>query len=163
MELKSDNDCNRRKTIRRMVFATMIVAVLLAGGSGRWYYWKNILPDKYYVRASALMKEKDYVEAETFYQRILKIRPERFELLYNIALCREETGDAEAAIGYYKKYLKKDTDDARAMTRLGWLCMKTGRFEEALHWLKEASEHGGGDTHWRSEVGGFFSGGGYFD
>ena len=88
-----------RPRVPRYVFVTIALILLIAfGGGSWWYYRKNVLPEKYYLRATALMKEKEYARAEELYRRIMKIRPERRDVLYNIAYCKEETGDTAEAI-----------------------------------------------------------------
>ena len=100
------------------------------------------------------MKEKEYARAEELYRRIMKIRPERRDVLYNIAYCKEETGDTAEAIRYYEEHLKTAKNDAKAMTRLGWLYMKGGEYERALRWLKEAaSRDKKNDELWRLTAG----------
>ena len=129
-----------RPRVPRYVFVAIALVLLIAfGGGSWWYYRKNVLPEKYYLRATALMKEKQYAEAEALYLRIINIRPERRDVLYNIGYCKEETGNTAEAIKYYEDHLKTAKNDVKAMTRLGWLYMKTGHYEQALRWLKEAA------------------------
>ena len=144
-----------RPRVPRYVFVTIALILLIAfGGGSWWYYRKNVLPEKYYLRATALMKEKEYARAEELYRRIMKIRPERRDVLYNIAYCKEETGDTAEAIRYYEEHLKTAKNDAKAMTRLGWLYMKGGEYERALRWIKEAaSRDKKNDELWRLTAG----------
>ena len=128
--------------VPRYVFVA--AALLLAaafGGGGYWYYRTNVLPEKYNQRAEALMKEKNFAEAEELYEKIIKIRPERKDVLFNMAVCCEENGDAESAIKYCEEHLKSAKNDARAMARLAWLYMKSGNYEKALHRFREAAKH----------------------
>lgn len=124
--------------VPRYVFtaAAVMLAAAFAGG-GLWYYRTNVMPEKYNLRAEALMKDGNYAQAEELYEKIIKIRPERRDVLFNIAACREGMGDAEGAITFYEEHLKTAKNDARAMTRLGWLYMKKGDYVKALHWFQE--------------------------
>lgn len=140
-----------RPKVPRYVFIALALILLVAfGGGSWWYYRKNVLPEKYYLRATTLMKDKQYARAEELYRRIMKIRPERRDVLYNIAYCKEETGETAEAIKYYEEHLKTAKNDTKAMTRLGWLYMKGGDYEQALKWLKEAaSRDKKNDELWR--------------
>ncbi|MCD8391996.1 MAG: tetratricopeptide repeat protein, partial [Cloacibacillus porcorum] len=125
-----------RPKVPRYVFIALALILLVAfGGGSWWYYRKNVLPEKYYLRATTLMKDKQYARAEELYRRIMKIRPERRDVLYNIAYCKEETGETAEAIKYYEEHLKTAKNDTKAMTCLGWLYMKGGNYEQALKWL----------------------------
>ncbi|OFB73372.1 hypothetical protein JS77_04965, partial [Synergistes jonesii] len=125
--------------VPRYVFtaAAVVLAVAFAGG-GLWYYRTNVMPEKYNLRAEVLMKDGNYAQAEELYEKIIKIRPERRDVLFNIAACREGMGDADGATAFYEEHLKTAKNDARAMTRLGWLYMKKGDYVKALHWFQEA-------------------------
>ena len=140
-----------RPKVPRYVFIALALILLVAfGGGSWWYYRKNVLPEKYYLRATTLMKDKQYARVEELYRRIMKIRPERRDVLYNIAYCKEETGETAEAIKYYEEHLKTAKNDTKAMTRLGWLYMKGGDYEQALKWLKEAaSRDKKNDELWR--------------
>ncbi|MDO5116355.1 MAG: tetratricopeptide repeat protein [Synergistaceae bacterium] len=128
--------------VPRCVFAALalILAAAFAGG-GWWYYRANVLPEKYYLRASALFKAEEYARAEELYQKIMEIKPERRDLFYHIGFCREKMGDLPGAMEYYERHLKSADGDVKAMARLGWLYMERGDFERALKWLKEAGKH----------------------
>lgn len=128
--------------VPRYVFvAAALVLAAAFGGGGFWYYRTNVMPEKYNQRAEALMKEKNYAQAEELYKKIIKIRPERKDVLFNMAICCEENGDAESAIKYCEEHLKTAKNDSRAMTRLAWLYMKSESYEKALHWFREAVKH----------------------
>lgn len=130
-----------RRRVPRYVFITLAVVLIAAfGGGGWWYYRINVLPEKYYLRAESLYNQKQYEKAEELYKRIMRIRPERKDILYKIGNCREERGDRRAAISYYEEHLKTAKNDVKAMTRVGWLYMENGDYEKALKWLKEAAK-----------------------
>lgn len=130
-----------RPRVPRYVFVTIAVLLLISfGGGSWWYYRKNVLPEKLYMRAEALYEQKQYAHAEELYRRIMSIRPERRDILFNIAGCREEQGDVPGAIKYYEEHVKTAINDSRAMSRLGWLYMKRGNYEQALRWFKEAGK-----------------------
>ncbi|MEG1602715.1 MAG: tetratricopeptide repeat protein [Cloacibacillus sp.] len=130
-----------RRKVPRCVFIGIAIALLAAfGGGGWWYYRVNVLPEKYYLRAEALFNQKEYAKAEELYKKIMRIRPERRDILFKIGNCREERGDRRAAISYYEEHLKTAKNDVKAMTRVGWLYMENGEYEKALKWLKEAAK-----------------------
>lgn len=131
-----------RPRVPRYVFAAAAIILAAAfGGGGFWYYHTNVMPEKYNRRAEALMKERNFAQAGELYKRIIRIRPERKDVLFNMAVCCEENGDANEAIKYCEEHLKTARNDTRAMTRLAWLYMKKEDYEKALKWFREASKH----------------------
>ncbi len=136
----------RRKVPRYVFIALALVLIAAFGGGGWWYYRVNVLPEKYYLRAESLYNQKQYEKAEELYKKIMRIRPERKDILYKIGNCREERGDRRAAISYYEEHLKTAKNDVKAMTRVGWLYMENGNYDKALGWLKEAAKRRKQDT-----------------
>lgn len=136
-----------RPSVPRYVFITAAIILLAAFAGGSWWYYRtNVLPEKYYMKATALYEQRQYARAEELYRRIMKLRPERRDVLFYIASCREEQGDKDGAIKYYMEHLKSAVNDARAMTRLGWLNMEKGDYGQALKWFKEAGKRKKKDT-----------------
>lgn len=130
-----------RPPVPRFIFAAIGVFVLLAFVlGGAWYYRTNVLPEKYHQRATALLEHSNYEEACVYYLKVLKLRPERKDILYQIAFCLENTGKIDEAIERYEEHLKVMPADTRAMGRLAWLYIKKGEYEKALVILKEAAK-----------------------
>ena len=130
-----------RPPLPRYIFAAAaLLAILAFLGGGIWYYRTNILPEKYYQKATALFKQERYREAEGYYLRVLKLREERKDVLYQIAYCLEKTGRTDEAIVRYHEHLKMLPGDARALTRLGQLYMKKGEYDKALAALNDAAK-----------------------
>lgn len=131
-----------RPPVPRSVFIAIAIIILLAFVGGTfWYYRTNVLPEKYHQRATALMKQEKYFEAGELYLKVLKLRPERKDVIYQIAFCLEKTGKRDEAISRYEEHLKIMPHDVKALLRLGWLYMEKGEYEKALAALKEASKH----------------------
>lgn len=129
-----------RPPVPRYVFG-VIAAVILSiflGGS-LWYYRTSVLPEKYYRRASDQFKIGNYPEAYLLYNKVLKLRPERKNILYQMAFCLEKTGKRDRAIKYYEKHLKIHPGDGKALIRSGWLYTQKNNFEKGLPALKEGA------------------------
>ena len=130
-----------RPPLPRYVFISAAIIILLAFlGGGIWYYRTNILPEKYYQKATALFQQEQYQEAEGYYLRVLQLREERKDVIYQIAYCLEKTGRKDEAILRYQEHLKMLPGDVRALTRLGWLYMEKGEYDKALSALKDAAK-----------------------
>ncbi|OUO93493.1 tetratricopeptide repeat protein [Cloacibacillus sp. An23] len=131
----------RRPRVPRSVFAGAAALLLLAfAGGGWWYYRSNVLPEKYYLSAAELFKAGDYPGAEELFDRIMKLRPERRDLFYYKAYCREQQGGKDDAIKYYEEHLKSEPEDVKAMVRLGWLYLDRKDYDAALKWFREAAK-----------------------
>ncbi|MDY9920285.1 MAG: tetratricopeptide repeat protein [Synergistota bacterium] len=129
-----------RPPVPRYVFgviAALILAVFLGGSL--WYYRTNVLPEKYYQRASAQFKLENYSEAYLLYEKVLKLRPERKNILYQMAFCLEKTGKTDEAISHYEEHLKLLPGDGNALIRSGWLYTQKNNFEKGLPALREGA------------------------
>ena len=71
--------------------------------------------------------------------KIKKLRPERRDLFYYKAYCRERQGDKASAVKYYEEHLKSEPEDVKAMVRLGWLYLDRKDYNAALKWFREAA------------------------
>ena len=112
----------QRPRVPRKVFIAAALLLLAAfAGGGWWYYRTNVLPEEYYMRATQLFKAEDFAGAEELFDKIKKLRPERRDLFYYKAYCRERQGDKASAVKYYEEHLKSEPEDVKAMVRLGWL------------------------------------------
>lgn len=119
------------------VIAIIILAVFLGGSL--WYYRTNVLPEKYYQRATSQFKLENYSEAYLLYEKVLKLRPERKNILYQMAFCLEKTGKIDEAIDRYEEHLKTIPSDGKALVRMGWLYTQKNNFKKGLPALKEGA------------------------
>lgn len=130
-----------RPPVPRYVFgiiAAIILTVFLGGSL--WYYRTSVLPEKYYQRATAQFKLENYSEAYLLYEKVLRLRPERKNILYQMAFCLEKTGRTDEAISHYEEHLKILPGDGKALIRSGWLYTQKNNFEKGLPTLKEGAE-----------------------
>jgi len=129
-----------RPPVPRYVFGVIaaVILVVFLGGS-LWYYRTSVLPEKYYQRASAQFKLENYSEAYLLYEKVLRLRPERKNILYQMAFCLEKTGKTDEAISHYEEHLKILPGDGKALIRLGWLYTQKNNFEKGLPALKEGA------------------------
>ena len=91
------------------------------------------------MRATQLFKAEDFAGAEELFDKIKKLRPERRDLFYYKAYCRERQGDKAGAVKYYEEHLKSEPEDVKAMVRLGWLYLDRKDYNAALKWFREAA------------------------
>ncbi|MEG1642022.1 MAG: tetratricopeptide repeat protein [Synergistaceae bacterium] len=129
-----------RPPVPKFIFylLALVVVVAFTGGSF-WYYHENVLPEKYFRKADVSFNRDNHEEALKYYLKVLKIRPERKDVLYKIAFCYEKEGKVNEAISYYNEHLKTAKKDTKALIRLGWLYMNNGRYVEALKAFEEAT------------------------
>ncbi|MEN6380117.1 MAG: tetratricopeptide repeat protein [Synergistaceae bacterium] len=129
-----------RPPVPRYVFGVIaaVILVVFLGGS-LWYYRTSVLPEKYYQRASAQFKLENYSEAYLLYEKVLRLRPERKNILYQMAFCLEKTGKTDQAISHYEEHLKILPGDGKALIRSGWLYTQKNNFEKGLPALKEGA------------------------
>ena len=75
-------------------------------------------------QATAKFKDKDYAGAVALFERAYAVQPEP-AILFNIGRIYEEAQNAEAAIGYYEKFIADESlelkDREKAVTRLQML------------------------------------------
>lgn len=129
-----------RPPVPRYVFgviAALILAVFLGGSI--WYYRTSVLPEKYYQRASSHFKLEEYSEAYLLYEKVLKLRPERKNILYQMAFCLEKIGRTDEAISRYEEHLKILPGDGNALLRMGWLYTQKNDMERGLAALKKGA------------------------
>ena len=130
-----------RPRLPKAFFAALALVLAAAFAGGGWLYYRaNVLPEKYYMRAEALFKAADYAGALALYDKIMELKPERRDLFYYMAYCREQLGQSDDAIKFYEEHLKTEPDDVNAMTRLAWLCFARKDYNAALKWFREASK-----------------------
>lgn len=135
--LKKEN----RPPVPRYVFAVIagLILALFLGGS-LWYYRTSVLPEKYYQKAAAQFKLENYQQAYDLYGKVLKLRPERKNILYQMAFCMEKIGKIDKAITHYEEHLKTIPSDGKALLRIGWLYTQKNNFDKGLPALKSGAE-----------------------
>ena len=129
-----------RPPVPRYVFGVIaaLILTLFLGGS-IWYYRTSVLPEKYYQRASSHFKLEEYSEAYLLYEKVLKLRPERKNILYQMAFCLEKIGRTDEAINRYEEHLKILPGDGSALLRMGWLYTQKNDMERGLAALKKGA------------------------
>jgi len=130
-----------RPPVPRSVFAAIALIVIIAflGGSF-WYYRTNVLPEKYYQKATLLFKQGDFTQACDLYKKVMKLRPKRKGVLFQIALCLEKTGNINEALSYYEEHLKLMPADGNALVRAGWLYTQKGSYEKGRVLLEKGAK-----------------------
>ncbi len=130
-----------RPPLPKYIFAAAaaLAAIVFFAGS-IWYYRTSVLPEKYYQRATAYFKVEEYKEAFALYEKVLKLRPERKNVLFQMAFCLEKIGRPDDAIALYEEHLTLLPGDGRALLRLGWLYSQSGEAERGLSALTRGAE-----------------------
>lgn len=128
-----------RKHVPNYVFIMALVFLALAFAAGAtWYYRKNILPEKYYMRASAQFDAGNYGEAFALYEKVSKIQPARRDVYNYMARAMTEAGEAGRAMEYYEIHLQKQPDDATAKWEAAELYAETKNHGRALELMTSA-------------------------
>lgn len=135
-----------RPHVPHYVFISIAIFFLLAfAGGGFWYHRKNILPEKYYMRAEAQFNAEKYQEAFALYEKAAKIQPDRRDIYNNMARTQVRLGDVDNAINCYEAHLKKQPDDAKASLEAAELYVDKKNYDRAIELLsKTAYKLGGG-------------------
>lgn len=122
-----------RPSVPRHIFAGVMLCLFLTGiVSASWYYRKNILPEKYYMKASAQFEAENYRDAFALYQKVAKIQPARRNVYQDMARSMVKIGEMERAAEYYETHMKKEPDDAQAKWEAGELYAKMKDYGRAL-------------------------------
>lgn len=145
-ETEWENRPPDERKVPRTVFVGLFFLILIAFAVGSGiYYRKNIMPEKYFMRAEAYMKKGNFEQARTLYLRILDLRKKRAGVLYNLGVCSEELKDKDGAAEYYERHLKETKNDVRAMQRLSALYVDKKDFASAYKWLHKLAKNGKND------------------
>lgn len=121
-----------------IILSTLVIFLFVVGGI--LYYRSTVLPEKHYQAGTILFKQQEYNYAVEHFLKVLKLRPERKDVLYQIAFCFEMMNKTKDAIQYYEKHLEILPNDTRATIRLGWLYLENGDKEKALSVLENATK-----------------------
>lgn len=130
-----------RPPVPRSIFfiiATIFIIAFLGGSV--WYYRASVLPEKYYQNATVLFNAGKFSEAGVLYEKVLKLRPERKGVLYQIALCFEKTGRIDEALVRYEEHIKLMPSDGKALLQAGWLYSEKGDYEKGVALLKNGAK-----------------------
>jgi len=83
------------------------------------------------ARGTALAKEGKYAEAIPYYERALKLEPERPSLLSNLALAYAAQGEAAKAEPYLRRAASRADSEAKVHQNLALVLGLQGKYEEA--------------------------------
>jgi Flp pilus assembly protein TadD len=83
------------------------------------------------ARGTALAKEGKYAEAIPYYERALKLAPERPSILSNLALAYAAQGEAAKAEPYLRRAAGQAESEARVHQNLALVLSLQGKYEEA--------------------------------
>jgi Flp pilus assembly protein TadD len=83
------------------------------------------------ARGTALAKDGHYAEAVPFYERALKLAPERSSLLNNLALAYAAQGEAAKAEPYLRRASAQEGGEAKVHHNLALVLGLQGKYEEA--------------------------------
>ncbi|HVJ57349.1 MAG TPA: tetratricopeptide repeat protein, partial [Terrimicrobiaceae bacterium] len=89
-------------------------------------------------QAKTSFEQKNYVEAEKLYQRIVVNTPNSYFALSNLGAVQIEGGKLSAAEVALKKAIEIDSTEAYAYTNLGIVYSRRGKFGEAIEALQKA-------------------------
>lgn len=122
-----------RPRVPRYVFTTALVCLtLVLTTSAAWYYRKNILPEKYYMKAAAMFEAEQYQTALELYKKVIEIQPARRDIYNYMARAMVRTGKSELAAAYYETHLQKQPDDNIAKWEAGELYAEMKNYGRAL-------------------------------
>jgi len=139
----------------RITTATVSAIVLLSFGSLSWIqvrFWRD--SETLFVRTLSVTSDNALIqnqlgvvlnqqgkrdEAFRHFSEALRIKPDYFHALANVALALSQQGKTAEAIDYYQRALKVRPDSAQARLQLGRLLADQGKSDEALQELVQAA------------------------
>ena len=90
--------------------------------------------------ASVHVREKNLEEARTLYRKIVTLRDESPEILFNAGLLEQKAGENEDALGHYSRAVELKPDFAEAHLNMGAALRSLGREDEAVEKFEKALE-----------------------
>src|ERR1700719_1728683 len=85
------------------------------------------------AHAVGCQEQGQWHEAETLYQRILKVRPRHFDALHLLGVLREQQGRSAEALGLIASALEAASGRAAARSNRGVALKTLERWDEALN------------------------------
>jgi tetratricopeptide (TPR) repeat protein len=85
-----------------------------------------------------LMRQRKHRAAADCYQRMISVKPGHALAHFNLAICRQELGDRDGAVGALRTALRCKPEFAQAHMALGNLLAEMGRDGEAAEHLEDA-------------------------
>lgn len=133
-----------RPRVPRYVFiGTALFLALAFTVGGTYYYRRNILPEKYYMRAEGYFNAGNYEKAYEFFSRTAKIRAERRDVRNYMARSLAALGDGEGALANYELHIQTQPGDTEARLEAAQLYLEKKDYEKALGQLEAAwRKHG---------------------
>jgi Flp pilus assembly protein TadD len=106
------------------------------------------------ARGTALAKEGKYAEAIPFYERALKLEPERASLLSNLALAYAAQGEAAKAEPYLRRAAGQAESETKVNQNLALVLGLQGKYEEArqIAGLELAAEVAAADVAYMQKI-----------
>ena len=90
-----------------------------------------------FTKASALYKEKKFLESLTLYKELLSIKPNQINLLNNIGLNYEKLKQYDEALNYYERCDQINPNEVIIINNLTNIYCKLERYIDALPLLKK--------------------------
>lgn len=132
----------------KIIFTTLLVLLLAGYAYGTWqrnkvWYDEESLWHDVTLKSPnngrglmnyglSKMAGGDYVTADIYYQRALKLLPNYFSLYVNLGILKAATGHDEEADGYFKKGLVYGSNYPDAYSYYGRYLNSRGRYKEAI-------------------------------
>jgi Tfp pilus assembly protein PilF len=102
---------------------------------------------------SVLNRQGKHAEAIRHFDEALRIKPDYFHALANMARVLRQQGQTAEAIGFYRRALKVRPDSVKAHMQLALLLVKEEKGDEALEQFHEAMELAPNDPDVRTNLG----------
>lgn len=94
-----------------------------------------------YEELGVLYHHKKDPIAVQYYKNAMNIQPENTQVIYNLAMFYQETGDFEKAINNYKMILQINPTYKYALHNIGWIyLLEQKKYEEAVAFFTKAIE-----------------------
>ena len=92
-----------------------------------------------YEELALLYHHKKDPTVINYYKNALNIKPNNTQIMYNLAMFYQETGDFDKAILYYKMIIQIDPSHKYALHNIGWIYLvKMQKYDEAVAFFTKA-------------------------
>ncbi|HUT86192.1 MAG TPA: tetratricopeptide repeat protein [Elusimicrobiales bacterium] len=95
-------------------------------------------PDKLLKKANRLFADKNYMQAVTYYSRVIELNPNSVMAYSKRAMAYEKIFDNKKALEDYKKAISLDSSNLKVYNNLGSLCVKISLYDDAVKYLTQA-------------------------